>query len=1008
MSSGVALSRCRCCLALGSARGSGQLACSAVDLDRYMPAREEIQDLQAKISRATGRWPGPWSTPIYPSPIGLASHRHPSVAQLRGQVEEHGVLNLGTSWLVQLPAGIDELADELKSLDLGFNPQLALLPTGLFSLRNLEQLCLRSCPGLAALPEEVGQLGSLKGLCLSDNPQLTSLPAVVGRLEHLTRLDIDGCPGLATLHTLQEKGGLAAVQGFLRDLANWQGPLLRVSLKVVLVGPTEAGKTSLLRALMFGEQRKLADKDTERTIGLDIYRLVLGHLGNGVPIELVVYDAGGHGEYQELMQAFFSSDALYLLFWDISKPLLQPIAAELSRWVALIASSAPGAPLLLVGSHADATTAEQAAAACLVVQKRLHASMAANHARLWKELDTLVTDAVEIEKANEHAPERKEDAVEQSPRTEPGAHTQHSDSGSGAGADQPPPSPPPALPRRSSAASARRISELQRLLESPVQLLPNVMTVSAKTLHNVDLLTTRIVSAMFDKSLFPEIGNQIPWAYVAITKQLVRMAAAGRAVVSWPELLQELQSRVEPPTGAAVEVRSLHAALEGADDESHRVFQYELVLDGVAVLAPRARCSEWKQRHQRLQMKFPGVPTFPDSLLDHMCDMTHDDANVARRGEELQAWLQATANSDWSDSPGFLGAMGFDRQTLAEKYGALAIALQQDPPLLRRAMAYLRATGDVLYYEDVPALADLVFIKPLWLVDVMKELVRHDLGSIIGSMAGGGNGALVGAVVRAAEAEQLRLQASAKWFVQEGVVRLPVLKWLWERAGILQPDSAHLLPMQLVQLLRRLSIVLDWRPGEEDQVAQWLMPLRLPQQVMLPPSWSEGLAAASAVGRQYDFGGYVPAGLIAVLLHSVATVIADPVSITSLWRTGLVASLDLGGATRRRVEVALTVVDGAGVRFEARSPAADDHQALLKAMRRFEDVMHRILAQRWRGTVAEPVHVPRLSAAAAAVAAAPAVHVSQRPRTPSSWPRRRSGGAASRRRSRSRRHSMGS
>ena len=49
----------------------------------------------------------------------------------------------------------------------------------------------------------------------------------------------------------------------------------------------------------------------------------------GVPIEALVYDAGGHGEYQELHQVFFSAGALYLLVWDVSKPASELKIAEL-------------------------------------------------------------------------------------------------------------------------------------------------------------------------------------------------------------------------------------------------------------------------------------------------------------------------------------------------------------------------------------------------------------------------------------------------------------------------------------------------------------------------------------------------------------------------------------------------------------------------------------------------------------------------------------------------------
>jgi hypothetical protein len=136
-------------------------------------------------------------------------------------------------------------------------------------------------------------------------------------------------------------------------------------------------------------------------------------------------------------------------------------------------------------------------------------------------------------------------------------------------------------------------------------------------------------------------------------------------------------------------------------------------------------------------------------------------------------------------------------------------------------MAVLRAPGELLYYEEVPALADRVFIRPQWLVDVMKELVRHDLESVVDGMADSSDGA--GAAVA-----DFKLQATAAQFVQTGVVSLDVLQWLWRRAGILQPDSDAALPAQLVELLRQLSIVLDWWPAPEDGVQQWLMPLWLP------------------------------------------------------------------------------------------------------------------------------------------------------------------------------------
>ena len=404
---------------------------------------------------------------------------------------------------------------------------------------------------------------------------------------------------------------------------------------------------------------------------------------------------------------------------------------------------------------------------------------------------------------------------------------------------------------------------------------------------------------------------------------------------------------------------------------------FELWLGGMAVLAPRARYSEWKVRHKRLEAaKVAGLPEFPDSRRDRLRDMVHDEAKVARRAEELRDWLEATVNlggdrveyhsathGRWVEAKvlqeeadgtvsldvrghadkanirrgdamlefdaDFCSIMGFNQQTLAEKYGTTAAALQGDPALLRRALAFLRATGEVLYYEDVPALCDTVFIRPQWLVDVMKELVRHDLPDIVADM---GDSLSVGST----EADMRRLQDGANHF-PAGIATERVMQWLWRRTGILPPDSAVNLVEQLIELLCQLSIVLEWQPAA-DGSRQWLMPLRLPSaRPELPPIWSAEAPSASEVGRRYEFGSDVPPGLVAVLLHSVATIISDPVSITAKWRSGIVAAL-----TGKHSDLAVTA-DQSSVQFESRSSKIGSHQALLKTMRRFEDEMRRIL-----------------------------------------------------------------
>ena len=76
----------------------------------------------------------------------------------------------------------------------------------------------------------------------------------------------------------------------------------------------------------------------------------------------------------------------------------------------------------------------------------------------------------------------------------------------------------------------------------------------------------------------------------------------------------------------------------------------------------------------------------------------------------------------------------------------------------------------MLYYEQLPGLGDRIFIKPQWLVDVMKELVRHDLPQLVAQLADGAAAEtllLLPAVVT--EADTLRLHGEATEFVQTGV-----------------------------------------------------------------------------------------------------------------------------------------------------------------------------------------------------------------------------------------------
>jgi hypothetical protein len=167
-----------------------------------------------------------------------------------------------------------------------------------------------ACPGLTALnarsneltsfPEALCGVESLEELNLVGN-DIDRLPWGLLHLRRLRKLRIKHNPRLRQEYKLlgDKNDNVAALFGYLRDLyGGGEQPARRYRFKLVLAGPTMAGKTSLAAALREGERARLADADTGRTIGLAIKELrmrdprVRG--GGGGLLRGNIFDAGGH------------------------------------------------------------------------------------------------------------------------------------------------------------------------------------------------------------------------------------------------------------------------------------------------------------------------------------------------------------------------------------------------------------------------------------------------------------------------------------------------------------------------------------------------------------------------------------------------------------------------------------------------------------------------------------------------------------------------------------------
>ena len=197
-----------------------------------------------------------------------------------------------------------EAARALTTLNVAYND---LGEAGMAALA--AALAGGACPGLTelsaygnkltAFPEALCGVESLEELHLWEN-DIDRLPWGLLHLRRLRKLQIWHNRRLGQEHELlgDNKDNVAALFGYLRDLyGGGEQPARRYRFKLVLAGPTMAGKTSLAAALREGARARLADADTGRTIGLAINELRMRDprvRGGGGLLRGNIFDAGGH------------------------------------------------------------------------------------------------------------------------------------------------------------------------------------------------------------------------------------------------------------------------------------------------------------------------------------------------------------------------------------------------------------------------------------------------------------------------------------------------------------------------------------------------------------------------------------------------------------------------------------------------------------------------------------------------------------------------------------------
>eukprot|EP01098_Paradermamoeba_levis_P004984 TRINITY_DN2117_c0_g1_i4.p1 TRINITY_DN2117_c0_g1~~TRINITY_DN2117_c0_g1_i4.p1 ORF type:complete len:1636 (+),score=493.61 TRINITY_DN2117_c0_g1_i4:118-5025(+) len=273
-------------------------------------------------------------------------------------------LSFSKNKITVLPSTIGQLS---KLEVLVFNENLiANLPPELGLLANLRVLEARSNK-LTAIPEEMANMGSMQEIDLRKN-KIKRLPFFLADMKALkvlqvadNDLDDTGIP-----KNLLEEGQGQNLLGYLKELSEGHKKLCR--MRLMIVGQENVGKTTLLRALTqhkrvtkhilaaaMGTPSALGEKQPHENDSFDQYNLAT----DGIDITeweldddimFSAWDFAGQEVYYATHQFFLSHRAIYCICFNMVN------STELSRveyWLQSISTRGKGAPVILVGTHAD-------------------------------------------------------------------------------------------------------------------------------------------------------------------------------------------------------------------------------------------------------------------------------------------------------------------------------------------------------------------------------------------------------------------------------------------------------------------------------------------------------------------------------------------------------------------------------------------------------------------------------------------------------------------------------
>ncbi|XP_070539625.1 malignant fibrous histiocytoma-amplified sequence 1 homolog [Ptychodera flava] len=398
------------------------------------------------------------------------------------------ILELNNNQIGEVPSSVCELTN-LQALSLKFN-NIQHLPRNLGCLKELKSLEV-SNNRLEEIPLSACNLKQLCALHLSSN-KLSILPTQLAtQLEELESITLENNPLIQPPYGICLQG-VAAIRSYEAE-SNIGGNVLEPRQKVVVLGKTCAGKTSLVKTILL-DRSFLADVVEGRTHCIEVGEW---SPGNGVRFE--IYDFGGHPVYNITSHFFLSPHSLNIVVVNLKTYTSEDYDETVGKWLHTLQARVPGAVVCVVGTHTDQCSQQEIETKVADISRQIANGSELNLELIISQLSSL------------------EDAIHSYGKL-PLSHR---------------------LYGVSLQSLQQRHDQLKDLRDKQLKMESGVHLVSsAETMQGISQLKAHLVQLVDNRQWFPGLHRRLPPSWVEMEREILQQRKPFKYMITFEECLE--------------------------------------------------------------------------------------------------------------------------------------------------------------------------------------------------------------------------------------------------------------------------------------------------------------------------------------------------------------------------------------------------------------------------------------------------------------------------------------